>query len=151
MTLTQTISTYPFTIDELLTEATKCNASDLHLVVKLPPFFRINGEMIPSKFPVLEQCDIQNLILNIITEEQKKELLENWELDFSYSVPKVARYRGNVILQRGTFATVFRVVPFEIPKVDDLGLPTDIKRLCQLNRGLILVTGPTGSGKSTTL
>lgn len=151
MILSAIKSTYQYKIDDLLKEAATRKASDLHMVAKLPPLFRINGEMITSDFPVLEPEDIQLLLMDILNEEQKAELLSNWELDFSYAVPKYARYRGNVIVQRGTMDAVFRVVPFKVPELEKLSLPEDVKRLCELPRGLILITGPTGSGKSTTM
>lgn len=144
-------STYEFTIDQLLIECVKRGGSDLHLVVGMPPCIRINGELVPVNAPVLKQPDLEFMILSIIKDYQKEKLEHDWELDFSYAISGHARFRGNVMFQRGTLAAVFRAVPFVIPQFDQLGLPNDIKRLCDLPRGLVLVTGPTGSGKSTTL
>ncbi|MEG0804234.1 MAG: PilT/PilU family type 4a pilus ATPase, partial [Pygmaiobacter sp.] len=90
-------------------------------------------------------------LFSLLSKEQIAQLLSEWELDFSYALPGYARFRGNIIIQRGTLAAVFRVVPFRVPEMKDLGLPADVQRLCALNRGLVLVTGPTGSGKSTTM
>ena len=117
----------------------------------MPPCIRINGELVPVNAPVLKQPDLEFMILSIIKDYQKEKLEHDWELDFSYAISGHARFRGNVMFQRGTLAAVFRAVPFIIPEFDNLGLPNDVKRLCDLPRGLVLVTGPTGSGKSTTL
>ncbi len=144
-------SQYPQTIQDLLKAAVAEKSSDLHLVVARPPCLRINGKICPMELPPLLAQDMENLLLQLLSPEQQKELLERWELDFSYAIPGCARFRGNVIVQRGTLAAVFRIVPFELPMLEKLGLPDDVERLCTLTRGLILVTGPTGSGKSTTL
>ena len=94
---------------------------------------------------------MQGILFEILNDEQKKTVIDTHELDFSYAIRNCARFRGNIIFQRGTMAAVFRVIPFIIPKIEELGLPNDVERLCTLNKGLVLVTGPTGSGKSTTL
>ena len=146
-----TASSYAFTIDDLLRMTVERRGSDLHLAVGMPPCIRIHGELVPIDAPVLKAQDVEYMILSIIQDYQKEKLEQDMELDFSYAVPGCARFRGNVMFQRGTLAAVFRAVPFVIPNFDKLGLPQDIKRLCDLPRGLILVTGPTGSGKSTTL
>ena len=99
----------------------------------------------------MKPADVENMLTPIMSEKDKRDLQETLELDLAYSVPQCARFRGNVIVQRGTLAAVFRAIPFEVPTLDRLGLPADVRRLCTLPRGLILVTGPTGSGKSTTL
>ena len=144
-------SQYPKTMQDLLKAAFEAGSSDLHLVVAMPPCLRVGGKLCPMELPVLLTQDLECLLLQLLTKEQQKELTESWELDFSYAIPGCARFRGNVIVQRGTLAAVFRVVPFELPRLENLGLPQDVARLCTLTRGLILVTGPTGSGKSTTL
>ena len=144
-------SSYPATLDQLLRLTVEKKGSDLHLVVGMPPCIRVDGDIIKQDFPPMMPADVENLLMQVMKEKNKKELLENLELDISYSVPQCARFRGNVIVQRGTLAAVFRAIPFEIPTLDKLGLPADVRRLCTLPRGLILVTGPTGSGKSTTL
>lgn len=146
-----TSSDYDFTIDQLLELCVERKGSDLHLVVGMSPCIRINGELVPIQAPSLKQGDLEYMILSIIRDYQREKLEQDWELDFSYAIPGCARFRGNVMFQRGTLAAVFRAVPFVIPEFEKLGLPHDIKRLCDLPRGLILVTGPTGSGKSTTL
>ncbi len=144
-------SSYPATLDQLLRLTVEKKGSDLHLVVGMPPCIRVDGDIIKQEFPPMMPADVETLLMQVMKEKHKKELLENLELDISYSVPQCARFRGNVIVQRGTLAAVFRAIPFEIPTLDKLGLPADVRRLCTLPRGLILVTGPTGSGKSTTL
>lgn len=144
-------SSYPATLDQLLRLTVEKKGSDLHLVVGMPPCIRVDGDIIKQDFPPMMPADVEALLMQVMKEKNKKELLENLELDISYSVPQCARFRGNVIVQRGTLAAVFRAIPFEIPTLDKLGLPADVRRLCTLPRGLILVTGPTGSGKSTTL
>ncbi|HHW22552.1 MAG TPA: type IV pilus twitching motility protein PilT [Clostridiaceae bacterium] len=146
-----TNSDYDFTIDQLLELCVERQGSDLHLVVGMSPCIRINGELVPIQAPPLKQDDLEFMILSLLKDYQKERLEQDWELDFSYAIAGCARFRGNVMFQRGTLAAVFRAVPFVIPEFDKLGLPQDIKRLCDLPRGLILVTGPTGSGKSTTL
>lgn len=144
-------SAYELTIDDLLKMTVDCKGSDLHLAVGMAPCIRINGELVPVEAPSLKAQDVAYMVLSIIQDYQKEKLEQDMELDFSYAVPGYARFRGNVMFQRGTLAAVFRAVPFNIPDFEKLGLPQDIKRLCDLPRGLVLVTGPTGSGKSTTL
>lgn len=142
---------YKYTIDQLLKMTVDKKGSDLHLVVGRPPCIRINGLLQPVDSPRLNAADIEDMVLAVVKDYQKEALDRDWELDFSYAIQGCGRFRGNVMYQRGTMAAAFRAVPFTVPKFDDLGLPNDIKRLCDLPRGLILVTGPTGSGKSTTL
>lgn len=144
-------SSYPVTIEQLLRLTVEKKGSDLHIVVGMPPCIRIDGDIIKQDFPPMSPADVEALLMQVMNDKNKKDLLENLELDISYSVPQCARFRGNIIVQRGTLAAVFRAIPFEIPTLDRLGLPADVRRLCTLPRGLILVTGPTGSGKSTTL
>ncbi len=144
-------SQYPVTLEQLLRLTVEKRGSDLHIVVGMPPCIRIDGDIIKQDFPPMKPADVENMLMQIMSEKNKRDLLTNLELDLSYAVPQCARFRGNVIVQRGTLAAVFRAIPFEIPTLDKLGLPADVRRLCTLPRGLILVTGPTGSGKSTTL
>ena len=144
-------SSYPVTLEQLLRLTVEKKGSDLHIVVGMPPCIRIDGDIIKQDFPPMKPADVENLLMEIMSEKHKHDLIENLELDLSYAVPQCARFRGNVIVQRGTLAAVFRAIPYEIPTLDKLGLPADVRRLCTLPRGLILVTGPTGSGKSTTL
>jgi len=142
---------YPISIDELLETTFKNSGSDLHLAVGVPPMVRIEGKLVSLDFPILTANTIEELVMAIVQPEYKKYFEENLELDISYSVPGLARFRGNIMKQRGTIAAVFRVVPFDVPDINTLGLPPVVKDLCFLSRGLVLVTGPTGSGKSTTL
>ncbi|MBQ7115772.1 MAG: type IV pilus twitching motility protein PilT [Clostridia bacterium] len=144
-------SSYPVSLEHLLRLTVEKKGSDLHIVVGMPPCIRIDGDIVKQDFPPMSPADVENTLMQVLSERNKKDLRENLELDISYSVPQCARFRGNVIVQRGTLAAVFRAIPFEVPTLDRLGLPADVRRLCSLPRGLILVTGPTGSGKSTTL
>jgi twitching motility protein PilT len=138
-------------IDQLFKVMIAQNASDLHLSAGAPPFLRIHGEMIKLDHPVLNNDGVQALIFEILTEKQKKNFIENWELDCSYAVKGLGRFRCNVFMQRRGMGAVFRVIPEDIKSIDELGLPNTLKNLLDVPRGLILVTGPTGSGKSTTL
>lgn len=144
-------SSYPVSLEHLLRLTVEKKGSDLHIVVGMPPCIRIDGDIVKQDFPPMSPADVESTLMQVLSEKNKRDLRENLELDISYSVPRCARFRGNVIVQRGTLAAVFRAIPFEIPTLDRLGLPADVRRLCSLPRGLILVTGPTGSGKSTTL
>lgn len=144
-------SNYQSTLHDLLKLTVEKGGSDLHLVAGIEPCIRINGDLLRQQLPILIPQDIEHMLLEVISEEQKARLEKEWELDLAVSVPNCARFRGNVIIQRGTLAAVFRAIPFEVPPLEKLGLPNDVKRLCNLPRGLVLVTGPTGSGKSTTL
>lgn len=144
-------SDYPVEINELLRLTVEKKGSDLHLVAGMSPCIRINGELVKQDYPMMKPEDVEKLVFYILSQPQKDELQEKLELDLSYAVPGCARFRGNIIVQRGTLAAVFRAIPFGIPALENLGLPPDIKRICSLPRGLVLVTGPTGSGKSTTL
>jgi len=119
--------------------------------VGFSPAVRINGDIHTLEYPVMKPQDIQELVYSLLQPEQRSKLEQEFELDFSYAIHGLARFRGNVMRQRGTLAAVFRAVPFTLPEFDSLGLPEEIKKLCDLSRGLVLVTGPTGSGKSTTL
>jgi len=127
-------------------------ASDLHLWVPSPPVFRIDGVLTPlSEFVPATPEYVETVFDEITTPEQKNTFLEELELDFAYSIPGLARLRVNALKQRGTISLAFRLVPYEVPSIDELGLPEICKRLVLKPRGLILVTGPTGCGKSTTL
>lgn len=144
-------SSYITKIDELLKLTFEKGGSDLHIVAGIEPLIRIHGEMIRQDFPPLTNEDAAKMLYDVTTEEQREHFEREWELDFGISIPNVARFRGNAILQRGSISMAFRAIPFDIPDLSRLGLPADVKRLCELPRGLVLVTGPTGSGKSTTL
>jgi twitching motility protein PilT len=137
---------------ELMETAVKEKASDLHLTVGRPPMIRIYGELIPiSGQEILSNNLIVELISPILDESRKQVLLRTGQVDFSYGLPKVARFRVNVFRQRGAFSTVMRTIPTEIPLLNTLGVPEVVKTFCEKSRGLVLVTGPTGSGKTTTL
>lgn len=141
-----------FNIDELLKFAVDNNASDVHITVGVPPIFRINGQLI--KINDLERImpnDAAELAQHIMSEDSKRVYAEKGEVDFSYSVIGCGRFRVNVYNQRGSATMALRSVPLEVPTIVDLNLPGTLEQLADIKRGLILVTGPTGSGKSTTL
>ncbi len=144
-------SNYPAKIDQLLTLTVERGGSDMHLTAGLPPQARINGDLTSFDYPPLNPGDLKALVYSILDEKQVKRLEEHWELDYSYSVTGVSRFRGNIMFQRNSISAVFRAVPYNIPDFDKLGMPPAIRSICDLTRGLVLVTGPTGSGKSTTL
>ena len=139
------------TIEEILTAAKEAGASDVHLTVGIPPKMRVNGNLVTMDFPKMLPADTLDVVLSIMTESQRDRYEEKGEYDMSYSIPNIARYRVNVFKQRGSAALAFRVVGTEIPSPEKLGVPESVVDLYQRKRGLILVTGPTGSGKSTTL
>lgn len=139
-------------IDKLLHGMLQFDASDLHIKVGMPPGYRINGEIQPLKnLESLRPSDTSKLAQEVLGEKNFAEFDRDGDLDTSYSIPGVARFRVNAMKQRGTISMVFRKIPVEIPKFDDLGLPEICRKLAMKPRGLVLVTGPTGSGKSTTL
>lgn len=139
-------------IIELLELMVDKGASDLHLRVPSPPVLRIDGKLVPQEqFPPIKAEEIEIALEKIITDKQRKAFFENLELDFAYSVPGLARFRVSVLRQRGTLSIAFRLVPVDIPSIDELGLPPILGQLILKPKGLILVTGPSGSGKSTTL
>lgn len=126
-------------------------ASDLHLSAGSPPYFRIHGDMIRSNSAPLTHDDLKNLIFEIITEKQRKEFIEHWELDCAYEIKGLGRFRCNIFMQKNGLAAVFRQIPTKILPLEKLNLPPSLYDLAAVDKGLILVTGPTGSGKSTTL
>ncbi len=139
-------------VDELLKLMVNKGASDLHLTVPSPPVLRIDGELIPQEdLPPLTAEDIELALGQVATQKQGSVFHEEWELDFAYTIPGLARFRVNALKQRGAISLAFRFVPFYIPSIDEWGLPQIFKELILKPRGLILVTGPSGSGKSTTL
>ena len=140
-----------YTVNELLEMAQEMNASDLHLTVGVPPKVRVFGELRDIEAPKLLPDDLHTLAYSILPQAQISKFEENGELDFSYSIPRVGRYRANVYHQRGSLAVVIRLVGESIPTPDKLGIPDSVMELIHKRRGLVLVTGPTGSGKSTTL
>jgi len=126
-------------------------ASDLHLVSGQPPMLRIVGEIERVKYKVLDDDDLRTMLYEITPEEKVKKFEETGDVDFGYEIPGLARYRANYFMQNNGIAAVFREIPSEILTIDQLGLPPVVSKLASLPRGLVLVTGPTGSGKSTTL
>ena len=139
-------------IIQLLKEVLNRRASDLHIAPGSPPRVRIFGDLVPlTEYGVLTPADTKRLIYSVLTDVQKKRLEEEWELDFSFGIKGIARFRGNAYYQRQSLAAAFRLIPFDIPEFEELGLPEIIKTFVHKNKGLVLVTGPTGSGKSTTL
>jgi twitching motility protein PilT len=126
-------------------------ASDLHVTTGSPPQLRIDGNLAPLKASPLGPVESKQLCYEVMTEEQKVKFEKHNELDFSFGVKGLSRFRANVFMQRGAVAGAFRAIPFKIRTVQELGLPAAVERLTELTRGLVLVTGPTGSGKSTTL
>lgn len=140
-----------FTIDEVLQLTVEKKASDLHVSAHLPPVIRVDGELLRTEYPVLSPDDVEALLFPILTNEQRRSLEQNWELDFGYGIQNLGRFRVNFYKDKGNYAAVFRTINSEPPTFDDLGLPAIVKKIAERPRGLILVTGPTGSGKSTTL
>ena len=138
-------------IDELLKYTKEVGASDLHIKPMRPPLVRIKGKLLPIKAEPLKPPDIEVMLKAILNPKQVSKLEETQAVDFGYGVPGVARFRGNVYFQRGTLSAAFRRIPYEVKLIDDLNLPKVLHDLCQLPDGLVLVTGPTGMGKSTTL
>lgn len=138
-------------IDEMLKVANERGASDLHITVGVPPKIRIDGELTDIADERIMPADAENLIMPIIPDHARKQLVEMGESDFSYAIAGVGRYRVNAFRQRGSYACVIRIVGTRIPSPQELGLPESVVALTELKRGLVIVTGPTGSGKSTTL
>ena len=139
------------TLTALLKAMVDQDASDLHITTGTPPQFRIHGKLCKAKTDDLTAESIRTLVYEILSEQQKKMFASNHELDFSFGVQDVARFRGNLFFQRGAMGAVFRKIPVEIPDFDYLKLPDVIKKIVKQPNGLFLVTGPTGSGKSTSL
>jgi len=136
---------------QLLKAMIEKGASDLHLTVGSPPQLRIDGKLHPLKMPPLSPQETKQLTYSVLTDAQKHRFEEANELDLSFSVQKLSRFRGNIFVQRGNVAGAFRAIPFKIKSFDELNLPPIVSQLAGKPRGLLLVTGPTGSGKSTTL
>lgn len=139
------------TLAEMLHKTTQAGASDLHLTIGAPPQMRVDGKLSPLDQLVLTPADTKRLAYSVMSDSQKHAFEEKWEFDFSFGIKDLCRFRANIYTQRGAVAAVFRVIPFEIKSFDALGLPPVVQKLCNKPRGLVLVTGPTGSGKSTTL
>ena len=140
-----------FTLHQLLKVMIDNAASDLHITSNSPPQLRIDGSMVPLKTDKLNPVETKQLCYSIMTDAQKMRFEEDQELDLSFGVKDLARFRANIFMQRGAVAGAFRLVPYQIRTLGELGVPPVVHSLCEKPRGLILVTGPTGSGKSTTL
>jgi twitching motility protein PilT len=136
---------------QLLKAMIEKGASDLHLTTGTSPQLRIDGKLHPLRMPPLSPPETKQLCYSVLTDAQKHRFEENNELDLSFSVQKLSRFRANIFIQRGNIAGAFRAIPFKILSFEELGLPKIVSDLAQKPRGLLLVTGPTGSGKSTTL
>lgn len=142
----------PVEIQEILKSVVDRGASDLHLKVGQPPIIRVAGKLERTDFSSLSQDDLQRLVFSMLTPEQRRQIETTFELDCSYGVSGLGRFRVNVYKDRNSYAAALRTIPFKVPNFDDLDLPPIVARdLVMRNRGLILVTGPTGSGKSSTL
>lgn len=139
------------TVEEMLRVAKEAGASDLHVTVGVPPKMRVNGKLITMDFPKMLPVDTASLLLEIMNEQQRAKFEEKGEHDMSFSIPNLGRYRVNAYKQRGSVAIALRLVGTQVPSAEELGVPDSVMELYQRKRGLLLVTGPTGSGKSTTL
>jgi twitching motility protein PilT len=140
------------TLPELLKKMTDAGGSDLHLTTNSAPQIRVHGHLSPlSMFPAMTPADTKRLAYSVLTDAQKHRFEENLELDFSFGLKGMSRFRANLFNQKGAVGAVFRAIPYEIKSFEALGLPPVIQDMCKKPRGLVLVTGPTGSGKSTTL
>ncbi len=138
-------------IDDLLQECVERGGSDLHITVGLPPTIRLNGHLTPLPYSVLTEHDTRRLVYEALNDTQLEQFERHRDLDFAYSVKGVARFRFNVYMQKGAVAAAMRVIPSKIPSVESLRLPSVIYEVVKKHSGLVLVTGPTGSGKSTSL
>lgn len=139
-------------LQDMLTTMAAAGASDLHLTVGSPPMMRRRGALEALEgYPMLRGESIQRVLFSILTQKQREKFEENLELDFSYSIPGESRYRVNLYYQRESVGAAFRLIPYEIKSLETLGIPPTVAEFSELPRGMVLVTGPTGSGKSTTL
>ena len=138
-------------ISELLERLVKEGGSDLHISSNLPPAIRVDGKLKRMEYPPLGPDDVENLLFPMLSNEQRRRLEQEWELDFSYGIEGLSRFRVNFYKDKGNYAAAFRTITSKVPSFDQLGLPEIVRTTAEKPRGLILVTGPTGSGKSTTL
>jgi twitching motility protein PilT len=136
---------------ELLEQMVHMNASDLHLTAGSPPVVRVDGKLQRMQHDILNSDMIKKIAYSMLNEKQKLKFEQNWELDFSFGIESMSRFRANMFMQRGNIAVALRQIPYKIRTFEELGLPKVIADFSRLPRGLVLITGPTGSGKSTTL
>jgi twitching motility protein PilT len=140
-----------FDFADVLIEVMERGASDLHLTTGSPPMVRERGQLVALDYPVLEATTVREVVYSILTNDQRQRLETDWQIDLAYSIPNRARFRVNAYFQRASLGAALRLIPQEMPRFDDLGLPATIRDFTKKPRGFVLVTGPTGSGKSTTL
>lgn len=140
-----------YDLDEILIQSVKVKASDIHLTTGRPPSYRIDGVLTPIEGERLTPQMLEDILMPLMDVRHREELQNNGQTDFAYAISGVGRFRVNVFKQRGTLASVMRSLPFNIPEPEDLGIPAEVVEMTTRKRGLVLVTGPTGSGKSTTL
>ena len=141
----------PVTLHQLLKTMVERGGSDLHVTTNSPPQIRIDGKLVPLDMPPLTAPETKQLAYSVLTDAQKHRFEENLELDLSFGIKGLARFRANIFNQRGATAAVYRQIPYEILGFKELGLPQVVEEICNKPRGLVLVTGVTGSGKSTAL
>jgi twitching motility protein PilT len=140
-----------YTLPQLLKSLVDQKGSDLHISPDSPPRLRIDGSLYPLEVPPMGPSDTMRLCYSVLTDEQKKIFEENHEIDLSFAVKGIARFRANIYMQKNAISGAFRVIPFEIKSIKELGLSNVFEKICALPRGLVIVTGPTGSGKTTTI
>ena len=140
-----------FDFADVLLEVFELDASDLHLTPGAPPMVRERGKLRPLDFPKLSPQDTREIVYSILSDDQRHRLENDWQVDLSYSIPGKARFRVNAFFQRASIGAAFRLIPQQIPDLNDLGLPPVLTEFTKKPRGFVLVTGPTGSGKSTSL
>lgn len=138
-------------IDDLLREMVQRGSSDLHICCDVPPIIRVDGQLLALNYEKFNPMQTQRMMYDILSDEQIQRFEDHWELDFSYSLKKLSRFRVNIFKDKGTVAGAFRLIPMKIPTLKELGLPPVLENITRRPRGLVLVTGPTGSGKSTSL
>src|SRR5579875_1875365 len=137
---------------DVLLEVIDRRASDLHITAGAPPMVRVRGRLTPIEgYPVLTPTDTREIVYSILSNSQRQKFENHWQLDFAYQIPGRARFRVNAYFQRSAVGAAFRLIPFDVVPLETLGLPKVVQTFADKPRGLVLVTGPTGSGKSTTL
>ena len=140
-----------FDFADILIEVMERGASDLHMTAGSPPMVRERGQLVALDYPKMSPTDVREIVYSILSNDQRQKLETDWQIDLAYSIPGRARFRVNAYFQRASLGAAFRLIPQEMPAFDDLGLPSVIREFTKKPRGFVLVTGPTGSGKSTTL